>query len=52
MDKRQYVYLGALIYVVYVVIEYLLFITRGLPIGFKETLILLMILLILLVKPS
>lgn len=49
MDKRQYVYLGALIYVV---IEYLLFITRGLPIGFKETLILLMILLILLVKPS
>jgi branched-subunit amino acid ABC-type transport system permease component len=49
VEKKQYVYLGAL---VYVTIEYLLFIQRWLPIGFKETLILFMILIILLVKPE
>jgi branched-subunit amino acid ABC-type transport system permease component len=49
VEKKQYVYLWALIYVI---IEYILFIKIGLPIGFKETLILCMILLILLIKPE
>lgn len=49
VEKKQYVYFGALIYVA---IEYLLFITLWLPIGFKETLILFMILIILLIKPE
>ncbi|MEI7477610.1 MAG: hypothetical protein WCJ81_03700 [bacterium] len=49
VDKKQYMYLGALIYVI---LEYLLFIRLGFPIGFKETLILFMILAILLIKPE
>jgi branched-subunit amino acid ABC-type transport system permease component len=49
VEKKQYVYLGALIYVA---IEYLLFIQRWLPIWFKETLILFMILIVLLMKPE
>lgn len=49
VEKKQYIYLWALIYVT---IEYLLFITRWLPIGFKETLILVLILGILLIKPE
>lgn len=49
VEKKQYIYLWALIYVT---IEYVLFITRWLPIGFKETLILILILGILLIKPE
>lgn len=49
VEKKQYIYLWSLIYVT---IEYLLFITRWFPIGFKETLILILILGILLIKPE
>lgn len=43
------IYVGTLLYVI---AEYLLFITRGLPIAYKETLILVVILLVLFLKPE
>lgn len=49
VEKKQYIFAWALIYVT---IEYMLFVTLWLPIGFKETLILFMILIILLIKPE
>ena len=49
VEKKQYIYIWALIYVT---IEYILFVIVWLPIGFKETLILFMILIILLIKPE
>gem|GEM_PF-4583746 len=36
----------------YVLIEYLLFITRGLPIAYKESLVLVIILFVLMLKPE
>ena len=49
VEKREYIFLGALMYVA---IEYILFIGLGLPIEFKETCILVIILAILLIKPQ
>ena len=49
VHKKEYMFVWALLYVL---IEYLLFITRGLPIAYKETLILWIILLLLLIKPE
>lgn len=47
--QKEYIYVGALIYVV---IEYLLFIKFWLPISYKETLILVVILSVLMFKPE
>ena len=47
--KKEYMFFGALLYVL---IEYLLFIQRWLPIAYKETLILIIILFVLLFKPE
>lgn len=47
--KKEYMFFGALLYVL---IEYLLFIQRWLPISYKETLILIIILFVLLFKPE
>jgi branched-subunit amino acid ABC-type transport system permease component len=47
--RKEYLFLGALLYVV---VEYLLFIVGGLPISYKETLILVVILGVLLFKPE
>ena len=47
--KKEYMYLGALLYVV---MEYVLFIQMWLPISYKETLILIIILAVLLFKPE
>lgn len=49
IDNKQYMYLWALLYVI---LEYLLFVTFSLPIGYKETLILCIILLVLMIKPT
>jgi branched-subunit amino acid ABC-type transport system permease component len=49
VEKKEYMYLWAWIYVF---VEYLLFIQRWLPISFKETLILWIILIILITKPE
>ncbi len=49
LDKREYVYAAAL---VYVILEYVLFIQLQLPIQYKEAFILAIILLILLFKPQ
>jgi branched-subunit amino acid ABC-type transport system permease component len=46
---KQYVFLWALLYVL---IEYVMFIELGWPIAYKETLILVVILLILILKPE
>jgi branched-subunit amino acid ABC-type transport system permease component len=47
--KKEYMYLGALLYVF---IEYLLFIQFWFPISYKETLIIAVIVLVLLAKPE
>jgi branched-subunit amino acid ABC-type transport system permease component len=47
--RKEYLFLGALLYVA---VEYLLFIVGGLPISYKETLILVVILGVLLFKPE
>lgn len=47
--KKEYMYLGALLYVL---VEYLLFIQFWLPISYKETLIIAVIVLVLLAKPE
>ncbi len=47
--KKEYMFFGALLYVL---IEYLLFIQRWLPISYKETLILIIILFVLLFRPE
>jgi len=47
--SKQYIMRGALLYVL---LEYLMFITRGWPIAYKETLILVIILLVLIFKPQ
>jgi branched-subunit amino acid ABC-type transport system permease component len=47
--KRERMFAGALLYVF---IEYVLFIIRGLPISYKETLILFVILGVLLFRPE
>jgi branched-subunit amino acid ABC-type transport system permease component len=47
--KKEWMYIGALLYVV---VEYLLFIQWGFPMEYKETLILLVILLVLIFKPE
>ncbi len=49
LEKKEYIYLGAL---VYVALEYIIFIGLGMPIQYKETLILVIILAILLIKPE
>lgn len=49
ISKKEYIFFWALLYVL---IEYLLFIKIWLPISYKETLILLVILLVLLGKPE
>lgn len=49
VEKKQYIFLGAL---AYVILEYLMFIKWWLPISYKETLILVIILIILLCKPE
>ena len=49
IGKKEYMFIGALIYVV---AEYLLFIQRWLPISYKETLILIVIVILLLFKPE
>lgn len=49
ITKKEYMFFGALIYVL---VEYLLFIKIGLPISYKETLILFVILFVLLFKPE
>ena len=49
ISKKEYMFLGALLYVL---IEYLLFIKIWFPIAYKETLILLIILAVLLFKPE
>lgn len=48
-EKKQYMYLWALVYVTF---EYLCFVTRWFPISYKETLILFLILCVLLIKPT
>lgn len=48
-EKRQYIYLWALLYVL---VEYLLFVVWWLPLGYKEALILVIILILLLLKPE
>jgi branched-subunit amino acid ABC-type transport system permease component len=47
--RKERMFAGALLYVL---VEYLLFIERGLPISYKETLILVVILGVLLFKPE
>jgi branched-chain amino acid transport system permease protein len=47
--RKEYLFLGAILYVL---VEYLLFIVGGLPISYKETLILVVILGVLLFKPE
>jgi branched-subunit amino acid ABC-type transport system permease component len=47
--RRERIFAGALLYVL---VEYLLFIVWGLPISYKETFILLVILGVLLFKPE
>jgi branched-subunit amino acid ABC-type transport system permease component len=47
--RKEYLFLGALLYVL---VEYGLFIVWGLPISYKETLILLVILGVLLFRPE
>ncbi len=49
ISKKEYILFGALLYVV---MEYLLFIQLGLPISYKETFILIVIVSILLFKPE
>jgi branched-subunit amino acid ABC-type transport system permease component len=49
VEKKQYIYLGTLLYVT---LEYILFITWWFPISYKETLILVIILIVLLRKPQ
>lgn len=49
ISKKEYMLFGALLYVV---MEYLLFIPIGLPISYKETLILIVILSVLLFRPQ
>lgn len=49
ITKRQYIYVGALLYVI---LEYVLFIVWWLPLGYKEALILLLLLILLLFKPE
>lgn len=49
IEKKEYMFFGALIYVL---VEYLLFIKLGLPISYKETFILFVILFVLLFKPE
>lgn len=48
-EKKQYMFVWALLYVT---LEYLCFVTLWLPISYKETLILFLILCILLIKPT
>ena len=49
VDKRQYMYLWALFYVI---LEYILFVVWWVPLGYKEALILIIILILLLLKPE
>ncbi len=49
IEKKEYLYLTALLYVI---VEYLLFVQWGLPLSYKETLILIVILLVLLLRPQ
>lgn len=49
ITKKEYMFFGALIYVL---VEYLLFIKLWLPISYKETLILIIILMVLMFKPE
>ena len=49
LGKKEYILLGALLYVL---VEYLLFIQLWLPISYKETMILFVIVLVLLFKPE
>lgn len=49
VDKKEYMFVGSLLYVI---VEYILFIERWLPIVYKETLILFVILAVLLIKPE
>jgi hypothetical protein len=49
ISKKEYMLFGALLYVV---MEYLLFIQLGLPISYKETFILIVIVAVLLFKPE
>jgi branched-subunit amino acid ABC-type transport system permease component len=49
ITKKEYMFFGALLYVL---TEYLLFIKLGLPISYKETFILFVILFVLLFKPE
>lgn len=49
VEKRQYVYIGALLYVI---VEYLLFIARWSPLGYKEALILVVLLMLLVLRPE
>lgn len=49
IDKKEFIYLGALLYVI---IEYVMFVLGGLPVSFKEALILIIILLVLLFRPE
>lgn len=49
LEKKEYLFLGALLYVL---LEYFLFINIGIPIIYKESLILIFIVFILLFKPE
>lgn len=49
LARKEYLFLGALLYVL---AEYLLFVNLGLPIAYKESLILIVIVLVLLIKPQ
>lgn len=49
LEKKELIYVGALLYVV---MEYLLFIQRWVPLSYKEALILVIILVILLARPQ
>lgn len=49
ISKIEYVFIGALLYVV---TEYIIFIKFGIPISYKETMILIVILLVLILKPN
>ena len=49
ISRKQYIFVGTLIYVL---IEYLLFIKWGIPIAYKESMIMIVILWVLLFKPE
>lgn len=49
ISRKQYIFLGALLYVL---AEYLLFIKRGLSIAYKESMIMIVILVVLLIRPD